>query len=56
MLRDLLSVTFLLPNKKVTKEVGIGEVADREGYLTCILSSAYFPAFEPPSPMYPFWR
>ena len=30
--------------------------ADREAYRSCIPWLAYFPGFEPPSPMYPFRR
>jgi hypothetical protein len=50
---DLLCVTFLSPNKKVTKEIGIGEVADREAYRSCFYSPTLLPRLRAALPYVP---
>ena len=41
------------PNKKVTKEVGIGEALTVKPIYTSSITQDYYLAFKPPSPMYP---
>jgi len=51
--RNLWGVTFLWPNKKVTKEVGIGEALTVKPFGTSSIDHLFYPNFKPPSPMYP---
>ena len=44
------SVTFLSPNKKVTKEVGLGEALTVKSIGTSSVSFHSYPAFKPSSP------
>ena len=46
-------MTFLSPNKKVTKEIGIGEVADREAYRSCVCSPPLLPRLRAALPYVP---
>ena len=48
----MISVTFLSLNKKVTKEVSIGEALTAKSIGTSSINRLFYPAFEPPSPMY----
>ena len=43
-------VTFLSPNKKVTKEVGLGEALTVKPIGTSTVSFPSYPAFKPSSP------
>ena len=49
----LWGVTFLWPNKKVTKEIGIGEALTVKPFGTSSIDHLFYPNFKPPSPMYP---
>ena len=44
---------FLVPNKKVTKEVGLGEMLTVTAYRYCIDFATYYPGFKPLSPKTP---
>ena len=44
---------FLVPNKKVTKEVGLGEMLTVTAYRYCIAFVTYYPGFKPLSPKTP---
>ena len=44
------NVTFLSPNKKVTKEVGLGEALTVIAYRYCMGFVTYYPGFKPSSP------
>ena len=46
-------VTFLSPNKKVTKEVGLGETLTVIAYRYCISFVTCYPGFKPLSPKTP---
>ena len=46
-------VTFLCSNKKVTKEIAIGEVADREAYRGCVCSPPLLPRLRAALPYVP---
>jgi len=48
----MISVTFLSLNKKVTKEVSIGEALTAKSIGTFSINRLFCPDFEPPSPMY----
>ena len=48
-----VGVTFLCLNKKVTKEVGIGEALTVKSIDTASILHNIYLAFKPPSPMYP---
>ena len=48
----MISVTFLSLNKKVTKEVSIGEALTAKSIGTSSINDLFYPDFEPPSPMY----
>ena len=41
---------FLVPNKKVTKEVGLGEALTVKSIVTFSVSFLSYPAFKPSSP------
>ena len=41
---------FLVPNKKVTKEVGLGEALTVKPIGTSFVSLLTYPDFKPPSP------
>ena len=43
-------VTFLSPNKKVTKEVGLGEALTVKPFVTASVSFLFYPVFKPSSP------
>ena len=47
-----MGVTFLSLNKKVTKEVSIGEALTAKSIGTSSINRLFYPDFEPPSPMY----
>ena len=48
-----VGVTFLSPNKKVTKEIGIGEALTVKPIVPASIVQNACLAFKPPSPMYP---
>ena len=48
----MMGVTFLSLNKKVTKEVSIGEALTAKSIGTFSIYRHFYPDFEPPSPMY----
>ena len=48
----MMGVTFLSLNKKVTKEVSIGEALTAKSIVTSSIYRHYYLDFEPPSPMY----
>ena len=48
-----IGVTFLSLNKKVTKEVSIGEALTAKSIDTSPANLLLYLVFEPPSPMYP---
>ena len=52
-LQTAVGVTFLSLNKKVTKEVSIGEALTAKSIATSPVNRLSYPVFEPPSPMYP---
>jgi len=47
-----IGITFLSLNKKVTKEVSIGEALTAKSIGTSSINRLFYPDFEPPSPMY----
>ena len=48
----MMGVTFLSLNKKVTKEVSIGEALTAKSIGSSSINRLFYPDFEPPSPMY----
>ena len=48
----MISVTFLSLNKKVTKEISIGEALTAKSIVSSSIYRHFYPDFEPPSPMY----